>query len=178
MQISVLLQHSIRLNHAFSDCPGSMHRLLNQRTVTIRFHILLASAKKSFFFFIFLLLHRQKNERKENLIDFSFSVCLVKNFSVPEAATRLHIHRYERPAFLSTQKEKAIRWHWANHMEKSFSRNGFCVGGANVDWSLYHTTFTPWRNSILCCVNHHYCSQTMASFRVYCCKSLLRAESC
>lgn len=79
---SLLLQHSIRLSHARSDCSGSMHLLLNQWTVTIRFHICHRlegfSAKK--FSFCCIAKHKKANERrKENLIDFSFSVCLVEN---------------------------------------------------------------------------------------------------
>lgn len=38
MQICVLLQHSIRLNHLFLTNSSSIHRLLDQRTVTKYFH--------------------------------------------------------------------------------------------------------------------------------------------
>lgn len=132
---SLLLQHSIRLSHARSDCSGSMHLLLNQWTVTIRFHICHRlegfSAKK-----IFFLLHRQtqESERAEKRkFNWFFLQCLSRGKS---RLTRLDRSPSQVASYRCRLSEKsATIWE---------SRKPFGASAADL--------IVSWRNAIPLCV--------------------------
>lgn len=124
-----------------------MHLLLNQWTVTIRFHICLGQE-------IFFLLHRQikykKNERrKENLIDFSFGVCLVESLvsgsgRVGRGPSKWHpIQRSAEADCENSETSITV----ANHMESFFSLSlTRCVGGSTGVLSLNDMFLDVTRN--------------------------------
>lgn len=123
MLINVLLQHSIHMNHTPSTDSGSMHLLLNQWTVTIRFHILLGQKFS-------LLLHRQKQEkRKFNW--FSRQCCLEENYSVHKNNLRTYFlaSYFEISGNrLKLENRETILYHMENSLKVFLLRVG--VGGA------------------------------------------------